>query len=73
MAHRASLQPSRRREGREDRTMRGAVSIKGTREGLTITLGQGEYAELFAELEEHLKTQGAFFRGAKVALQVADL
>lgn len=52
--------------------MRGAVSIKGTREGLTITLGQGEYAELFAELEEHLKTQGAFFRGAKVALQVAD-
>ena len=48
--------------------MRGAVSIKGTREGLTITLGQGEFGELFSELGEHLKTQGAFFRGGRVAL-----
>ncbi len=52
--------------------MRGAVSIKGTREGLTITLEQGEFGALIAELEEHLKTQGAFFRSAKVALQVGD-
>jgi septum site-determining protein MinC len=52
--------------------MKNAVSIKGTREGLTITLGQGEFDDLLAELSEHLKTQGAFFRGGRVALQIGD-
>jgi len=52
--------------------MKGAVSIKGTREGLTITLGRGEFDDLLGELSEHLKTQGAFFRGGRVALQIGD-
>ena len=52
--------------------MKSAVSIKGTREGLTITLGAGEFEDLVTELSEHLKTQGAFFRGGRVALQIGD-
>jgi septum site-determining protein MinC len=52
--------------------MSETVSIRGTREGLTITLGAGDYDALFDELNEHLKLQGAFFRGGRVALQVGD-
>jgi septum site-determining protein MinC len=46
--------------------------IKGTREGLTITLGMGEFSLLLSELSEHLANQGAFFRGGRVALEVGD-
>lgn len=50
--------------------MSNAISIKGTREGLTITLGQGDLAPLLDELGQHLETQGAFFRQGRVALRV---
>jgi len=52
--------------------MSSTVSIKGTREGLTITLGTGELAPLLNELRHHLATQGAFFRDGTVALQLGD-
>ncbi len=52
--------------------MRSTVSIKGTREGLTVTLGEGEFDELLDNLSQYLATQGAFFRGGTVALQVGE-
>lgn len=52
--------------------MRSKVSIKGTREGLTVTLGEGEFDELLDDLSQYLATQGAFFRGGTVALQVGE-
>lgn len=48
--------------------MEGSISIKGTREGLTITLGAGDPQQLYDDLARHLKEQGTFFRGGVVAL-----
>jgi len=50
--------------------MDNTISIKGTREGLTITLGDGDLSVLLSDLSQHLEMQGAFFRGGRVALQV---
>ena len=52
--------------------MNNTISIKGTREGLTITLGGGELDDLLGDLTRHLEQQGAFFRGGRVALKVGD-
>jgi septum site-determining protein MinC len=52
--------------------MSNSISIKGTREGLTITLGSGDFDLLMGDLAQHLKTQGAFFRGGRVALELGD-
>lgn len=49
--------------------MTNSITIKGTREGLTVTLGSGDLALLLEDLAQHLTAQGAFFRGGKVALQ----
>ena len=46
--------------------------IKGTREGLTITLGTDELPRLLGELADHLEKQGAFFRGGRVALELGE-
>ncbi len=50
--------------------MPGSVSIKGTREGLTITLGEGELEPMLNDLKQHLSMQEAFFKGGMVALKV---
>jgi septum site-determining protein MinC len=52
--------------------MDGSISIKGTRDGLTITLGAGELDHLYNELSTHLRVQGAFFRGGMVALELGE-
>jgi septum site-determining protein MinC len=52
--------------------MKNMLSVKGTREGLTITLGEGELPSLLDDLSQHLATQGAFFRGGSVTLYIAD-
>jgi septum site-determining protein MinC len=44
--------------------------IKGLRDGLLITLGQGEWSVLEPALLAHIGAQQAFFRGARVALDV---
>ena len=54
-------------------TMTNTIAIKGTREGLTVTLESGELAALLDDLARHLEMQGAFFRGGRVALQISDL
>ncbi len=45
------------------------IQIKGTREGLTITLGSSDMTSVLRDLGRQLKSQGAFFRGGTVALQ----
>jgi len=48
------------------------INIKGIQEGLLITLGEGPWKEVHAELLDHLTKQGQFLRGARVALDVGD-
>ena len=50
--------------------MQPKVQIKGIREGLLITLGEGEWEELRRALLEHLDQQAEFLRGARLALDV---
>jgi septum site-determining protein MinC len=50
----------------------GSISIKGTREGLTITFGPGDLQRLYEDLARHLRVQGAFFRGGLVALDLGQ-
>ncbi len=50
------------------------ISLKGTREGLLITLGDGEWPDVLAELAIQLGKPSAadFFRGASVRLETGD-
>ena len=51
--------------------MENLVSFKGVREGLIITLREGEWHQIIAELNAHLARPKAqsFFRGARVLLE----
>ncbi len=46
------------------------VQIKGVREGLLVTLGDGAWPEVQLELLSHIETQAEFLRGAKLILDV---
>ena len=46
-----------------------AVTIRGTRRGLSITIGAGEWQELLSELDARLAQGTAFFSGSRVNLQ----
>ncbi len=48
------------------------VQIKGIRDGLLVTLGEGEWSELQSALLSHIQERGAFFQGARVALDVGN-
>ena len=48
------------------------VTIKGTSEGLIITLGSGSFETVVGEMEERLASRASFFRGGRVALRVGD-
>ena len=50
--------------------MTAPLTIKGIREGLLITVGGGEWEAARAALLQSIDVQGAFFNGAKVALQL---
>jgi len=45
------------------------ITIKGTRFGLTVTLGQGDFSAILHELTERLRRTASFFKGAQVHLQ----
>ncbi|MBM4465635.1 MAG: septum site-determining protein MinC [Chloroflexi bacterium] len=47
-----------------------SVNIKGTKDGLLVTMGEGELASLLVELEERLSGTASFFKGGQVALEV---
>jgi len=49
-----------------------AIQIKGIREGLLVTLGEGDWQAVFAQLIEQIEQNAAFFQGAKLALEVGN-
>jgi len=46
------------------------IAIKGIRQGLLITLGEGPWDALMEALERRLEKGAAFFRGGRAALDV---
>jgi septum site-determining protein MinC len=53
--------------------MPAQIEVKGLRDGILITLGEGTWAELFPVLIDHLDKQAGFLRGARIALDVGNL
>lgn len=51
---------------------RPLVQIKGIREGLLITLGEGPWPEIREALVEHVEKQAEFLRGGRLILQVGN-
>jgi septum site-determining protein MinC len=49
-----------------------AITIKGIRDGLMVTLGTGELSSLVDKLAGRLAEQGEFFQGGRVALVVGE-
>lgn len=52
--------------------MRPKVQFKGIREGLLVTLSDGEWPDVELALIEQLETQADFLRGAKLILNVEN-
>jgi septum site-determining protein MinC len=52
--------------------MKTSLAIKGMRDGLLMTLPEGEWAEVQTELLQTIDEQADFFRGARLALQMED-
>lgn len=52
--------------------MQPQIEIKGLRDGVLITLGEGNWADLFSALFTHLDQQADFMRGARLALDVGN-
>lgn len=51
---------------------RRQMQIKGIKDGLLVTLGEGEWSTLEAALLAHVEEKAAFFQGARVALDVGN-
>lgn len=49
-----------------------AVRIKGIREGLLVTLGDGPLPDLLAQLEAELAAKASFLEGSRIALAVGE-
>jgi septum site-determining protein MinC len=52
--------------------MQAKVTVKGIRDGLLVTLGDGAWEEARAGLFEHLDSQGDFLKGARLAIDVGN-
>lgn len=48
----------------------GSVSVKGTKEGLVVTIGEGKWPELLNQLAGELQEKAAFFNGAQAILDL---
>jgi len=48
------------------------IAIKGIRQGLLVTLVDGEWSSLMRALEAHLGENPAFFRGGRIAIDVGE-
>ena len=48
------------------------VQSKGIREGLLVSIGDGEWPEVQAALLKQIKDRGAFFNGARLAMDVGN-
>jgi septum site-determining protein MinC len=52
--------------------MQSKFEVKGIREGVLITLSEGEWPSLRDALLEYIQNQADFFRGARLALDVGN-
>lgn len=52
--------------------MKESVVIKGTSDGLVITLADGPLDAVLGEMEDRLLARASFFRGGRVALNVGE-
>jgi septum site-determining protein MinC len=52
--------------------MKTSLAIKGMRDGLLMTLPEGEWTEVQTELLQTIDAQADFFRGARLTLQMED-
>ncbi len=48
------------------------IAIKGIRQGLLLTVGEGQWSELMSVLEARLSDNPAFFRGGRMAIDVGS-
>ena len=48
------------------------VQIKGIREGLLVTVGEGDWEQVHQALLEELDKQGAFLHGARLAVELGN-
>lgn len=48
------------------------VSIKGTKDGLVVSLGQGAWTDQVKELRRHLERKATFFDGAGAVLDAGS-
>lgn len=48
------------------------IQIKGIKDGLLITLGDGDWDDLQLEVLKHVEEKSGFFQGAKIVLDVGD-
>lgn len=48
------------------------IEFKGTRDGLVINLGEGDWPQVRDTLLDQIKEKGDFFRGARLALEVGS-
>jgi septum site-determining protein MinC len=49
-----------------------ALTIKGVRDGLLVTIGEGDWLDLQAALLKQIEGRGAFFKGARMAVDVGN-
>jgi septum site-determining protein MinC len=52
--------------------MPGNIQIKGIRDGLLVTLGEGPWPEVRDALLDHIQQQAQFLQGARLALDVGN-
>ena len=48
------------------------MQIKGIKDGLLVTLGDGEWADLETAFLAHVEEKAAFFQGARIAIDVGN-
>lgn len=48
------------------------IQIKGVRDGLLVSIGEGDWLTIQAGLLAHIEERAAFFQGAKLALDVSN-
>ena len=49
-----------------------SINIKGIRDGLLVSVGQGEWQAIKAELLDQMKERASFIQGARVTLDVGE-
>jgi septum site-determining protein MinC len=57
----------------QERVASPKIQIKGIRDGLLVTLGEGNWPELHEALMSTIQSQGEFLRGARLAIDVGNL